>query len=273
MAFQHQPATPPSRPRAGQALLARVDRLIHALALVILTGASWAYLVYQDWAMRHMDVIDMAMPGAGPWSAGDLALVFVMWAVMMMAMMLPSVLPLVLIHRRLVTMRLPHAASSAPTAMLVAGYLSMWTAFSVVATLMQWTLHTLAFISPGMVATNRWIASALLIAAGVYQWTPMKGACLSSCASPLQFLMTRWRDGVPGAWRMGVLHGAYCIGCCWMLMTLLFVYGVMNLAWIVAIAFYVFLEKLLPPNRWFARASGLALIALGVIYAFGATVH
>ena len=236
------------------------DRIWYGAALVLLVGGSWAYLIHQGYEMQQMPA-DMSMPRDESWSAAHAASVFAMWAVMMVAMMLPSALPLLLIHRRLVLVR---GVRTAAVAALAAGYLAMWTAFSAVATLAQWYLHELALLSPAIATTNRNVAAALLIIAGAYQWTPLKRACLAHCSSPLRFITTHWRAGVAGAWRMGVIHGAYCIGCCWLLMALLFVGGVMNLAWVAAIAAYIFLEKVLPFNRWVSRICGLALIAFGV---------
>jgi predicted metal-binding membrane protein len=236
--------------------------LLAGIALLIV--ASWGYLVYEDWAMRHMDVVAMAMPGAGPWSSADLLLVFIMWAVMMIAMMLPSAVPMLLIYRRL-------AASSGraglQSTIFAAGYLCLWTAFSLAATIAQWGLHTLTLVTPAAVLTNRWIAAALLVAAGVYQLSAAKRACLTRCSTPLQFLHRQWRDGPRGAWRMGLWHGGNCIGCCWLLMALLFVYGVMNLAWIAGLTLFVLCEKLIPPNRWLPRLSAAVFIGWGVAVA------
>jgi predicted metal-binding membrane protein len=241
----------------------RIDRWCLTGALAALLAASWAYLLYEDWAMRHMDSVAMAMPGAGAWSAADFALVFAMWAIMMVAMMLPSALPMVLIYRRLAAARSSHPLRL--TAIFVAAYLTVWTAFSALATLAQWGLHTLALVTPSAILTSPWLAAALLIAAGAYQWTAAKRACLTGCAAPLQFLQTHWRDGAGGAWRMGMVHGAYCVGCCGLLMALLFVYGVMNLVWIGALAAYVLAEKLLPTVSWLPRATGVVLIGWAVV--------
>jgi predicted metal-binding membrane protein len=213
----------------------RIQRRVFTGGLLALVVASWSYLVYQDWAMRHMDLVDMAMPGAGPWSSADFVLVFVMWAVMMIAMMLPSVLPTLRAYRAVVSTRDHQRRPDALTAVFAAGYVFTWTIFSAIATLTQ----------------------------SVYQWTPSKRVCLAQCASPLQFLRRHWRPGASGAWRMGIVHGAYCAGCCWMLMALLFVYGMMNLAWIIAIAMYVLSEKLLPAQRWLPRLAGALLILWG----------
>lgn len=241
---------------------ARFDRWCLGAAIAALLAASWSYLVYQDWAMRHMDIVAMAMPGAGPWTVADVALVFVMWVVMMVAMMLPSALPMILIYRRVVATRSPTPNRLA--AIFVVGYLGVWTGYSLAATLGQWSLHAGALATPSAILTSPWSAGALLIAAGVYQWTVAKRACLAGCASPLQFLLQYWRDGKRGAFSMGVFHGAYCVGCCWLLMALLFVYGVMNLVWIAALTLYVLCEKLVPPNRWLARTTGVVLIGWGV---------
>jgi predicted metal-binding membrane protein len=205
----------------------------------------------------------MAMPSAGPWSSADFMLVFVMWTVMMVAMMLPSALPTLRAYRGVISTRNEEKSPDALTALFAAGYVFTWMIFSAAATLAQSVLHTFTFVSPAMRATSPTIAGALLVAAGVYQWTPLKRACLARCAWPLQFLLRHWRAGASGAWRMGIIHGAYCAGCCWMLMALLFVYGMMNLAWIIAIAMYVLGEKLLPAQRWLPRLSGTLLILWG----------
>jgi len=241
--------------------LSRSDLWCLAAGIALLIVASWGYLIYEDWAMRHMDVVAMAMPGTGSWSPADLLLVFIMWAVMMIAMMLPSALPMLLIYHRLAA---SGGRAGRQTTVFAAGYLCLWTAFSLVATIAQWGMHTLTLVTPAEVLSNRWIAAALLVAAGAYQLTATKRACLTRCSSPLQFLQRQWREGPRGAWRMGLLHGAYCIGCCWLLMALLFVYGVMNLAWIASLTLFVLCEKLIPPNRWLPRLSALVFIGWGI---------
>ena len=241
----------------------RIQRSVLVAGLVTLVAASWSYLAYEDWAMRHMDLVAMAMPSAGRWSTVDFMLVFVMWAVMMVAMMLPSALPTLRVYRAVVSTRDQKPGPDALTAVFAAGYLFTWTVFSAAATLLQSALHSLSFVSPAMRATSPTIAGALLVAAGVYQWTPLKRACLARCAFPLQYLTRHWRDRASGAWRMGVAHGAYCAGCCWLLMALLFVYGMMNLAWIVALAAYVLAEKVLPTQAWLPRLAGSLAIVWG----------
>jgi len=242
-------------------------RIALLAALIALVVASWSYLVYEDWAMRHMDVVDMAMPGAGAWSPADLALVFVMWAVMMVAMMVPAAAPAILIHRRLQAARSPFVPAA--SALFVAGYLLVWTSFSIVATAAQWGLHNAALVSPAAVLGNRFISGTLLILAGLYQWSARKRLCLTACATPLAFLQAHWHEGAPGALRMGVTHGAYCVGCCGLLMALLFVYGVMNLAWIFALTLFVTVERLVAPGPWFGQVSGVTLAALGLVTLLG----
>ena len=181
----------------------------------------------------------------------------------MVAMMLPSALPTLRVYRAVVSTRGEKRGPDALTAVFAAGYVFTWTVFSAAATLLQSALHSLSLVSPAMRATSPTIAGALLVAAGVYQWTPLKRACLARCAFPLQYLTRYWRDGASGAWLMGVAHGAYCAGCCWLLMGLLFVYGMMNLAWIVALAAYVLAEKVLPTQRWLPRLAGTLAVGWG----------
>ncbi len=240
--------------------------------LAALFAASWAWLIYQRWAMQHMDIVDMAMPSTGPWSADDFVLIFVMWAIMMVAMMLPSALPMLLVYRRVVAMRGANASPEILAGMFATGYLFAWTVFSAIATLAQWLLHAVALISPMMVVSAPAVGGALLVAAGIYQWTPLKHSCLARCRSPLMFLMTHWRDGAFGAFIVGVRHGFYCIGCCWLLMAILFVVGVMNMVWIVVLATLVLAEKFLPKGEWIARMSGIALIVWGA-YVLATAAH
>jgi predicted metal-binding membrane protein len=265
-----QPGSRSSEPlpqRRFAAWLRDDDHRWPAAGLTIVVAACWAYLIYADWSMRHMDIVSMAMPSLGAWTSADFALVGTMWGVMMIAMMVPSVLPALSVHRQVILSRSPPGLANLQSAGFLLGYLLAWACFSVVATLAQWGLHDALVISPAMTITQPAVAGALLIAAGVYQWTPLKSTCLRGCNAPLAFLVRHWHDGTYGALRTGLAHGAYCTGCCWLLMALLFVYGVMNLAWIVVITAVVLAEKLLPPNRWFHRAVGLVLIAWGSLVA------
>jgi predicted metal-binding membrane protein len=149
--------------------------------------------------------------------------------------------------------------------MFLLGYFVVWTLFSVVAVVAQWGLHAAALLSPTMVSTSSILGGVLLIAAGVFQWTPLKHACLNHCRSPLGFLMTEWREGKGGALVMGVKHGSYCVGCCWILMALLFAAGVMNLLWVAAIAAFVLTEKVLPRGDLVGRIAGGVLVLAGIV--------
>jgi predicted metal-binding membrane protein len=210
-----------------------------------------------DMAMGEMpDMPDMTMPFAAPW-------VFAMWCVMMLGMMLPSAAPMILtfdaLHRR--KRRLDRRV---PTVLFVGGYLLVWGLFSAAATAAQWALQRYALLSPALAVGSAALGGALFILAGVYQFTPLKYACLSHCRSPFAFVLNHWHDGWGGALRMGAGHGLYCLGCCWFLMALLFAVGAMNLLWVAAIAVLVFAEKLLPYGVWIGRAWGAAMVAFGV---------
>lgn len=214
-----------------------------------------------------MDAVadSLLMPAMTSWRGTDLLLVFVMWAFMMFAMMLPSAIPLLLLAAKINYGRFDRGRALLSTGIFALGYLVVWTGFSALATLVQWVLLEARLISPMMESANPWLSAMLLVAAGVYELTPLKNACLSRCQSPLGFLMTGWREGLSGAFTMGIRHGAYCTGCCWLLMALLFVFGVMNLVWITVLAIFVLLQKLLRQPIWFSRATGITLIAWGTL--------
>jgi predicted metal-binding membrane protein len=237
--------------------------MVVAASLVGITALAWAYLGYQYWAMEHMDLVDMAMPGAQQWGLWDLLLVFTMWAIMMMGMMAPSASPVVLLFTRIQIGRHAHGQSVIASWLFLLGYLSAWTGFSLAVTLVQWGMHATMLISPAMVGTSPLLGGAVLVAAGIYQWSPAKHACLNHCRSPMGFLLGEWRDGSWGAINMGLRHGIYCIGCCWLLMLVLFVVGVMNLLWVALLAVLVLLEKTLQKGPWLSRVTGLALIGWG----------
>ena len=187
-----------------------------------------------------------------------------MWWLMMVAMMLPSATPAILLYARV----RQHRGGSVPIAspwVFASGYLGSWLLFSIVAAVLQTMLA-----GPAMTLRNPSLASAFLIAAGLFQLSPLKSACLRQCRSPAEFLSRHWRPGIGGTLRLGMLHGAYCVGCCWLLMALLFVGGVMNLLWVFGLAVLVGIEKLLPRGEWLARAAGLALIGWGIVRIAGA---
>ncbi len=241
------------------------DRVIVITSLVVLAGAAWAYTGYLAWKMEGMDMgPEMAMPQMQTWTLVDLLLLFVMWTVMMVAMMVPSAAPMVLMFANVQRQRQKQQRPFVSTGVFLLGYLIVWTAFSLIATLAQWGLHSAALLSPMMISTSSLFGGVLLMAAGIFQWTPLKHTCLKHCRSPLGFITTDWRDGTWGALLMGLRHGSYCAGCCWALMALLFVAGVMNLFWVAIIAVFVLIEKIIPNGHWVSKVSGLVLIVWGI---------
>jgi predicted metal-binding membrane protein len=187
-----------------------------------------------------------------------------MWIVMMVAMMIPSVSPVILLFAGVSRRRRMQGVPAAPVAVFTLGYLLAWTGYAIVAALTQSALHSAALLSPSMSSASPRLGGAILILAGVYQWLPLKGACLAHCRSPLGFFSTEWREGMSGALRMGFRHGSYCVGCCGALMALLFVAGVMNLVWVAAIAGFVLAEKVVPHGRLLGRIIGAALAGFGL---------
>lgn len=209
--------------------------------------------------------LGMRMSGAdvAPWTASTLPALFLMWTEMMVAMMLPSAAPMILIFSRLATQRSAQGRSFVPTGLFVLGYLAIWTCFSLIAAVAQWFLHGFALLSPEMRTTSPILGGILICAAGVFQFTPLKRCCLDFCRSPLTFLLTEWREGRGGAVRMGIKHGIFCAGCCWVLMALLFVAGVMNLVWVAVLSLLVLGEKLAPKSWHLAQIVGVFLLLWG----------
>lgn len=209
-----------------------------------------------------IDSATLPMPMA--WGLADFVFMLVMWSAMMVAMMLPSATPAVLLFARVGERRIEqHRARVAPIVFIL-GYLVAWAAFSLAATLLNWFLHSSGLLTSMMGRTMPLVSGALLIGAGIYQWTPAKHACLVHCRSPIGFLTAHWHEGRFGALRMGIHHGAYCVGCCWLLMGLLFVLGVMNLVWIAALTVFVLLEKVVPKGEWLGRVAGVGLMLWGI---------
>jgi predicted metal-binding membrane protein len=208
---------------------------------------------------------DLAIAAMAPaaWTPGYAVLLFFMWWIMMMAMMLPSAAPMILLFAVINRKQRDKGAPYVPTGIFAAGYLLVWGAFSLVAVSAQWGLERSGLLSSAMASTSVLLGAGLLIAAGVYQLTPLKHACLRHCRSPFAFITLHWRLGDLGALRMGIEHGAFCTGCCWFLMALLFYGGIMNLYWIVGLALYVLLEKTIPAGHWLGRIAGVLLIAWG----------
>jgi predicted metal-binding membrane protein len=209
------------------------------------------------------------MGAAGPtWKFVTWALMILMWWIMMIAMMTPSAAPTILLYARVHRHALAQGQVQdklAPTGAFAAGYMLIWLGFAAAATTVHWALERTGLVSAmTMGSQSRWLSGAVLIAAGLYQLSPLKNICLAHCRTPTSFLSRHWRPYVLGALRLGAIHGAYCVGCCWMLMTLLFVGGVMNLIWIAALASLVLIEKVLPAGQWIGRSAGAALIGWGV---------
>jgi predicted metal-binding membrane protein len=256
-------AIPP--PPAG---LSSRDRLLIWACLAVVIALAWAYLIDLDRRMASemehhtmMTAMGMTME-MPPWTAADVLFTFAMWVVMMIGMMVGTAAPVLLLFAG------AHAGRGGrrvPWIVLVfgLGYVIVWAGFSAAAALTQWALHSAAMLSPMMAASSSRVGGVILIAAGVYQLTPFKRACLTHCRSPLGFLMTHWRGGTRGALMMGLRHGAYCLGCCWALMGVLFAVGVMNLLWVAALTVFVLVEKSGPAGIVIARVAGAAMIAWG----------
>ena len=258
---------------AAEALLRR-DRLLVAACLAVICLLSWIYLV--TGAGTGMSTVAMTTwefpppiyrsSGGGAWSFSYCLIMLLMWWVMMIAMMVPSAAPMILLYTRVQRHALKGSPGDAavPVLSFLSGYLLAWFFFSLLATAMQWGLERAGLVHGMMMwSTSHTLSALFLLAAGLYQFSPLKNRCLTHCKSPAAFLSAHWRKGPAGALRMGVEHGLYCVGCCWSLMLLLFVGGIMNLVWIAGLAIFVLLEKLLPRGDWLARASGAVMIAVG----------
>jgi predicted metal-binding membrane protein len=240
----------------------RHDRLIVAVGLAGVVALAWVYLA----AGAGIDMSTAGMPMEPmPWSVFYAALMFTMWWMMMIAMMVPSASAMVLLFTAIKRKQAASASPSVQAWIFLAGYLLIWAGFSLVAALAQWGLERAGLLDMAMANTSATFGGIILLAAGLYQFTPVKSVCLRYCQSPVLFLSRYWRPGASGALRMGLQHGGYCLGCCWLLMVLLFVAGVMNLVWIVGIAVYVACEKLLPLGQRLSRTAGVALIVSGTI--------
>jgi len=241
--------------------------LLPLSGVVIVLVISWGYVAYMAWGMENMDsgVEWWLMPRMSNWDAVDLALVLAMWVIMMTAMMLPSAVPLLLLLARIESQRRSRGRAFVATSALALGYVSAWAAFSVVATLAQWGLLETRLVTPMMASSSPYLSALLLAAAGAYQFTNLKYTCLSRCQSPLSALMTQRRDGLDRALLLGFVQGAFCIGCCWLLMVLLFVLGVMNLLWIAALSLFVLLEKVPTMPRVFVQLGGAVLLVWSML--------
>lgn len=306
-------SSPISSTEVLEAVLRR-DRIVVTVILVIVILACWLYLLAGAGTGMYPHQMAEVIPGqmsAMPdmvdnsdyetqtetssqtsrsdmlispvkWTAGYALLMFSMWWLMMIAMMLPSAAPMVLLHASITRKSLTRADNPGlytPSRQLVltttaftAGYLAIWGVFSLVAVVAQWALVRGELLSDMMMSTSKLLGSGLLISAGVWQLMPFKTACLRHCRSPISFLSTHWHPGFGGAFRMGTEHGVFCLGCCWFLMALLFYGGVMNLIWIIGLALLVLIEKVIPAGVLFGRVIGLLLIAWGVWLGFTAVI-
>ncbi|MGE6784980.1 DUF2182 domain-containing protein [Ensifer adhaerens] len=281
---------------ALEALLRR-DRIVVVAALVTLTVVSWLYVLWLASAMDmtapsapsgSMDTnsdMDMDMPmdtpmtmGAeagsmasmasavgAPWTTATFAYAFVMWAVMMVGMMVPSATPMILLYARVGRQAAQQGKPFAATGFFAAGYLSAWILFALVAVLGQWLLERALLLTPALASASAALSGIVLVAVGLFQFTPLKDRCLRQCQAPLLFIQKHggFRKDAGGAFGLGARHGLYCVGCCWALMALLFVGGVMNVLWIAAIAIFVLAEKIVPGGRVLSRIAGSALVMAG----------
>jgi len=239
------------------------SRAYRAVAIVLTAATALAWVGIVSWTPGPAAMGDMAMPPLP--SVAALGLFLPMWMTMMVAMMFPAALPMVLIFHRVSTDRRRKGVAAVPTWVFVAGYLAVWAAFGVAFFGIEAVIRWLAGVPSGMVRLPATITALAFLGAGVYQLTPLKGVCLRRCRSPLEFVMVHWREGTAGAVGMGVVHGAYCLGCCWALMVILLGVGVMNLAWMGLLTLLIFVEKVLPAGALVGRVVGGGLIALGLL--------
>jgi len=261
-----------NRETALEALLRRDHALVLAATLVLSTLA-WVCVLWcfeslmQTPGMSSMPAMIMA-PMFSPWTAAEFLLTLVMWVVMMVGMMTPSATPMLLLYARVGRHANADGKIFAATGWFAAGYLLAWTAFAAVASLAQALLIETALITPMLALRSNLIGGAVLIAVGLYQWTPLKHACLAQCQAPLAFILRHggFKPDASGALVFGLKHGLYCLGCCWAVMALLFVGGVMNPLWIALLAIWVLLEKIVPAGPLMARGLGLGLIVGGIIF-------
>jgi predicted metal-binding membrane protein len=258
----------------ADAAVLRRDRIVIVLALILLSALAWSYLLWlsADMGMGGMDMNDFRMipsrmgimaPAHTPWPI-EFAFAFVMWAVMMVGMMLPSAVPMILTYARVGRFTQAQGTPLGATAYFSIGYVLVWAAFSLFATLTQWALERAGLLDSAMASTSNILGGVILVAAGTYQWTRLKSVCLAQCQVPFAFLIRNggFRPDAAGALMLGLRHGAYCVGCCWMLMSLLFVGGLMNVLWIGLLAIIILLEKVIPWVR-IAYLSGIVFVAAG----------
>jgi predicted metal-binding membrane protein len=245
------------------------DRIVAAASLIALAVLAWIYLLMQTGVEPTPGAMgDMSMPEPSPGLAPHIPCFF-MWSVMIVAMMLPGAIPAILLYARLVATNRAAGNVLPSTWTFTLGYLAVWTAFALAATVLQAFLEARDLLSPMLASADRWLTGGLLLLAGVYQWLPVKAACLDRCQTPLQAFLRNWRPGMLGAFRMGSGYGTFCVGCCWALMLLMFAAGVMNLLWVALITGFILVERLLSNGKLFGRLGGLVagVVGVGVILA------
>ncbi len=246
--------------------LVKRDRWIVIASVVVVVAIAWAYTIYVAQSNSGMDMsMSMDSGNVRDWTGVDFSLMFVMWAAMMVAMMVPSAAPMILLFATVNRRRQEQSRPFVATGVFLSGYLVVWTVFALIATFGNWGLHQASLLTSMMGGSSSgYLGGALLITAGVFQWSQLKYLCLTHCRSPLSFLMSDWKEGTGGAFTMGLSHGRYCLGCCWILMALLFVLGVMNLVWIAALAAFVLAEKVVPGGERVSKITGGLLVGWGV---------
>jgi len=258
MAFRGSLASGAASPRRADSAFRR-DRVVVLAALAGLTLVSWLYILQMGRTPASPALARRLGMGLVLSCCGvDLWATFLMWMVMMVGMMVPSAAPMVLTFAAMNRRRRERGGPGLSTAAFLLGYVMAWTVFSALAAVAQWALFRASLLNPHSQTVTPWVAGVILVFAGAFQLSPAKSACLMHCRSPLGFFLGHWQDGPLGALRMGLRHGTLCIGCCWLLMALLFVAGVMNLLWVAAIAAYVLAEKVLPWGRGIARLGAAA---------------
>lgn len=237
-------------------------------ALVVLSALAWLGTIYQAGSMG-LGMVTCSMTMGTPFSLSNVALYVVLWGVMMMAMMLPAMTPIVGLFQTIARRKREQGLPFTPVWVFITGYVALWTLTGGVGYAADMAIQSLPEAFPGLRAYGFVIGGLTLIGAGVYQLTPFKYLCLSQCRSPMGFLLTSWRDGAAGAFRMGVEHGAYCLGCCWSLMVVLFVMGTMNLVWMGVLSIVIFVEKIVPHGVELGKATGVTLILFGAVMTVG----
>ncbi len=270
------------------------DRMVVYIGVLIVLLVSWFYIIGMGWHMNTLpfsenttmnmpmdkpmsmdkdvgflgSVLSWMPPMHGAWQAYDFLLLFLMWSVMMIAMMTPSILPMLMLFTTLNSKKKSQGEEVSSTLILLLGYLSSWIIFSLFITFPQYFMHKSGLLNPMMEPTHVYLGATVLIIAGIYQFTPWKDACLTVCQSPLGFLMNNWKDGNLGAFIIGYKHGYFCVGCCWALMLTLFALGVMNIMWVIILTIFVLFEKLAYKNPLlYRRITGILFIAWGTVLA------